>query len=62
MTHFRGFKTKQAAQQFINKNGGGSICYEKSDIEPRGKSPQEYRDCVKFGGLSREYPYAVMWN
>lgn len=62
MTHFRGFKTKEEAKAFIKKNGRGLLCYEKSETEKRGKNPQDYRDCVIFGGLSREYPYAVQWN
>lgn len=62
MTQFKGFKTKAEAQTFIKEKGRGLLCYEKSDAEPRGKHPQYYRDCVVFGGLSREYPYAVQWN
>lgn len=61
MVQFRGFKTKQEAKEFAKKHGG-MLCYEKSEIEPRGKNPQDYRDCVNYGGLSREYPYAVQWT
>lgn len=62
MTQFQGFKTKAEAKEFIKKNGRGLLCYEKSEIEKRGLHPQDYRDCVIFGGLSKEYPYAVQWN
>lgn len=62
MVQFKGFKTKEEAKAFIKQNGRGLLCYEKSDIEKRGKNPQDYRDCVVFGGLSREYPYAVQWR
>jgi hypothetical protein len=61
MVQFQGFKTKAEAQAFV-KTHGGMLCYEKSEIEPRGKNPQDYRDCVAYGGLSREYPYAVQWH
>ncbi len=62
MVQFQGFKTKKEAQDFIEKKGGGMLCYEKSDIEPRGKNPQDYRNCVIYGALSREYKYVVQWN
>ena len=62
MVQFKGFKTKSEAQSFIKENGKGMLCYEKSDIEKKGRNPQYYRDCVIFGGLSRNYPYAVQWN
>ncbi len=62
MVQFKGFKTKAEAQKFIKENGRGMLCYEKSDIEAKGRHPQDYRDCVIYGGLSKEYPYAVQWN
>lgn len=61
MVQFQGFKTKEEAKQFV-KEHGGILCYEKSDIEKRGRNPQYYRDCVFYGGLSKEYPYVVQWN
>ncbi len=61
MVMFKGFKTKKEAQDFIEQHGGGRLCYEKSDIEARGKTPQDYRDCVLYGGLSKEYKYAVQY-
>lgn len=62
MVQFKGFKTKVEAQKFIKENGRGLLCYEKSKTEKIGRHPQDYRDCVVYGGLSREYPYAVQWN
>ncbi len=61
MYQFKGFKNKEEAKEFL-KSHDGYLCYEKSDIEKRGKLPQDYRDCVNYGGLSREYPYAVLWR
>ena len=61
MVRFQGFKTKEEAIKF-SKEHGGMICYEKSEIEKRGKNPQDYRDCVNYGGLNPEYKYAVQWN
>lgn len=62
MTNFKGFKTKKEAEDFIKTNGSGLLCYEKNDKEKHGKHSKYYKDCVVFGGLSREYPYAVQWN
>lgn len=62
MVNFKGFKTKDEAKAFIKERGGGMLCYEKSEIEPRGRNAQDYRDCVMYGGMSSEYPYAVQWN
>ena len=61
MTRFQGFKTKAEAKEHQKKHGG-MLCYEKSDIEPRGKNPQYYRDCVVCGGLSKEFPYVIRWS
>ena len=61
MVQFKGFKTKKEAQDFV-KTHGGLLCYDKSSIEKRGRNVQDYRDCVVFGGLSEDYPYAVQWN
>lgn len=62
MVQFKGFKTKEEAKDFIKKNGKGVLCYEKSAVEKRGYNTQYYKDCVVYGGLSKEYPYAVQWN
>ena len=61
MKQFKGFKTKKEAQAFVKSNGG-NICYEKSKTESRGKNTQDYKDCVNCGGLSKDYPYAVVWS
>lgn len=58
---FQGFKTKKEAKDFQKKHGG-LLCYEKIDIEPRGRYWRYYRDAVILGGMSREYPYCVQWN
>lgn len=62
MVNFKGFSTKEKALEYQKKHGG-MLCYKKSDIEKRGKNPQDYDLAVNLGGLNKDkYPYCVQWN
>lgn len=63
MVRFQGFETKEEAKAFLKTNGKGTLCYEKSYTESKGKNQDLYKECVLYGGLdSRRFPYAVQWN
>lgn len=64
MTQFKGFETREAAEEFIRKNHGFLTFDERTPkrklLTERGR---EYWMAVEFGGLdSKKYPYCVQWN
>ena len=64
MTQFKGFETKQRAQEFVRKHGGYLTFEERTpkrkQLTSRGR---EYMMAVNFGGLNKDkYPYCVQWN
>ncbi len=59
-----GFQAKEEAMLYLKEkqDGHGCVCWQKSETEKRGRLPEDYEDCVKYGGLSRSYPHAVIWR
>lgn len=64
MTQFKGFETKEKAEQFIKKNGRGLLTTRV--LTKTGRKPATYKDyyfAVYCGGLNeKKYPYCVQWN
>lgn len=62
MTQFKGFKTKEEAQEFKKKNGG-MICTKYRKNGTKHPTYKDYMYAVMLGGLNeKDYPYCVQWN
>lgn len=63
MTQFKGFETKEQAEQFKKEHGG---MITTRVLTPKGRKPlsyNEYMFAVNLGGLdSKKYPYCVQWR